>query len=261
MKITKIDKGQSFDWGKTSEDYAKYRDIYPQSLYEKLLAFNIGKKGQKILDLGTGTGVLPRAMYSFGADFTGSDASKNQIEIAKKLAKNEKKHINFKHYAAEDIDFHDNSFDVITAVQCWWYFNLDILIPKLKRILKTNGKLVIINMHWLPEEDDLVKASESLILKYNALWTGGGTKRIQMKPAQFAQLNFKTEKLYTYDAAIPFSRASWLGRIRASRGVGATLNKKQLRRFDTEHRKWIATLRSEHFTVLHQITIEIYKLL
>ena len=32
MSITNrtIDGGKAFDWGKTSEDYAKYRDIYPQ---------------------------------------------------------------------------------------------------------------------------------------------------------------------------------------------------------------------------------------
>lgn len=25
-----IDNGKAFDWGKTSPDYAKYRDIYPE---------------------------------------------------------------------------------------------------------------------------------------------------------------------------------------------------------------------------------------
>lgn len=32
MNITdnRIDGGTPFDWGKTSQDYAKYRDIYPQ---------------------------------------------------------------------------------------------------------------------------------------------------------------------------------------------------------------------------------------
>ncbi|MCQ2593610.1 MAG: hypothetical protein MJ188_12595 [Treponema sp.] len=34
MKLENIDKGNNFDWGKTSKDYAKYRDIYPE-------AFNI----------------------------------------------------------------------------------------------------------------------------------------------------------------------------------------------------------------------------
>jgi hypothetical protein len=30
MIIENIDKGKAFDWGKTSADYAKFRDIYPQ---------------------------------------------------------------------------------------------------------------------------------------------------------------------------------------------------------------------------------------
>lgn len=39
-----------------------------------------------MLDLGTGTGVLPRNMYSFGAKWTGTDISPEQIEQAKKLS-------------------------------------------------------------------------------------------------------------------------------------------------------------------------------
>ena len=30
MQISDIDNGKSFDWGNTSKDYAKYRDIYPK---------------------------------------------------------------------------------------------------------------------------------------------------------------------------------------------------------------------------------------
>lgn len=63
MELKTIDKGNSFDFGRVSKEYAKYRDIYPQSMYEKLVNFGIGKEGQQILDLGTGTGVIPRNMY------------------------------------------------------------------------------------------------------------------------------------------------------------------------------------------------------
>ena len=37
MKITDrdIDNGKPFDWGKTSLDYAKFRDIYPKEFYQK----------------------------------------------------------------------------------------------------------------------------------------------------------------------------------------------------------------------------------
>ena len=33
----RIDGGKGFDWGKTSGDYAKYRDIYPPEFYRRIL--------------------------------------------------------------------------------------------------------------------------------------------------------------------------------------------------------------------------------
>ena len=69
MNITKdnIDGGKAFDWGRTSEDYAKFRDIYPAAFYDDLVKRGLCVKGQSVLDLGTGTGVLPRNLYRYGA--------------------------------------------------------------------------------------------------------------------------------------------------------------------------------------------------
>ena len=86
MIIQDIDKGKNFDWGKTSSDYAKYRDIYPQEFYDYILNLGLCKDGQTVLDLGTGTGALPRNMYKYGAKWTGTDIAKNQIEQAKARA-------------------------------------------------------------------------------------------------------------------------------------------------------------------------------
>lgn len=36
-----IDGGQPFDWGRTSADYAKFRDIYPEEFYQKILDRNL----------------------------------------------------------------------------------------------------------------------------------------------------------------------------------------------------------------------------
>ena len=63
MKLSYIDKNNDFDFGKTSENYARFRDIYPESMYEKLIAMGIGKEGQQILDLGSGTAILPMNLY------------------------------------------------------------------------------------------------------------------------------------------------------------------------------------------------------
>ena len=86
MIIQNIDEGKAFDWGKTSRDYAKYRDIYPQEFYDHILSLGLCRDGQKVLDIGTGTGVIPRNMYHYGAKWTGTDIAENQIEQAQRLA-------------------------------------------------------------------------------------------------------------------------------------------------------------------------------
>ena len=70
-----IDGGEGFDWGLVSAEYAKYRDIYPQEFYQKIADTGLCLKGQHILDLGTGTGVLPRNMYHYGGNWVGTDIS------------------------------------------------------------------------------------------------------------------------------------------------------------------------------------------
>ena len=87
IKNKTIDGGKGFDWGKVSSEYAKYRDIYPQDFYQKILGLGLCKDGQMVLDLGTGTGVLPRNLYSYGAKWAGTDISEEQIQQAQKLSK------------------------------------------------------------------------------------------------------------------------------------------------------------------------------
>ncbi|MEE3473571.1 MAG: class I SAM-dependent methyltransferase, partial [Butyrivibrio hungatei] len=109
MDITdnRIDKGKAFDWGKTSEFYAKYRDIYPDVFYQKVADRGLCVDGQKVLDLGTGTGVLPRNMYKIGAKWTGTDISPEQIEQAKKLSEEAGMNIDYQTVSAEKLDFPD----------------------------------------------------------------------------------------------------------------------------------------------------------
>ena len=152
MNITNknIDGGTPFDWGRTSSDYARFRDIYPQLFYDKIIGRNLCIDGQKVLDLGTGTGVLPRNMYRYGAKWTGTDISSNQIAQAEILSEGMK--IDYYTAAAEEISFPDETFDVITACQCFWYFDHEKIMPELFRILKPGGSILVLYMAWLPYE-------------------------------------------------------------------------------------------------------------
>lgn len=114
---TIIDAGKEFDFGKTSADYARFRDIYPDVFYEQLTSRNLCINGQSVLDVGTGTGVLPRNMYRFGAKWTGVDISAAQIEMAKLLSQG--MDIQYLVSPIEKLDLQKGSFDVITACQCF----------------------------------------------------------------------------------------------------------------------------------------------
>lgn len=167
MKLNNIDNGKTFDWGKASESYAKFRDIYPEEFYKKILDSGLCKDGQKVLDIGTGTGVLPRNMYKYGAKWVGTDIAENQIEQAKILSKNQNMDIEYYVCPAEEIEYPDDTFDVVTACQCIWYPDHKKLAPKLYKMLRSGGKFLILYMAWLPFEDEIASKSEEIILKYN----------------------------------------------------------------------------------------------
>ena len=82
---------------------------------------------------------LPRNMYQYGADWIGVDISENQIKQAKYLSEKKGMKIAYVVSPIEELEFSGNSFDVITACQCFWYFNHDIIAPKLVKMLKKMG--------------------------------------------------------------------------------------------------------------------------
>ena len=255
---TRIDGGKEFDWGRVSTEYAKFRDIYPDEFYRKITELGLCINGQCVLDLGTGTGVLPRNMYSYGAKWTGTDISENQIAQAKYLSDG----MDIDYYAApaEEIDFPDGSFDVITACQCFWYFKHEQILPNLCRMLKPNGKLLILYMAWLPFEDEIAGESERLVLKYSPQWSGAGETihPIDIPECYFSRFELVNHEEYLLD--VPFTRESWNGRMKACRGVGASLSEAEIIQFEREHLELLNKIASDEFSVKHYVAYAELKL-
>lgn len=244
-----IDSGKPFDWGKTSSDYAKYRDIYPEEFYQKIIDRNLCLSGQAVLDLGTGTGVLPRNMYKHGAKWTATDISENQIGQAKLLSKG--MDIDYYTMPAEDIRFPDASFDVITACQCFFYFSHETVMPQFYRMLKQDGRILILYMAWLPYEDRIAAASEELVLKYNPNWSGAGETMHPICIPDCYKEKFKLVYHEEYPLKVPFTRESWNGRIKACRGIGASLTEKEITMWEQEHKKLLEETAPDKFEILH----------
>lgn len=259
MKNTHIDSGREFDFGRTSEGYARYRDIYPRSMYDKLVSCGIGKEGQTILDLGSGTGVVALHLAETGAHITATDISENQIAQAKQIAAEKGiDNIAFKVCGAEDTGFADNSFDAITAVQCFHYFNAEKAAGEIRRVLKPRGLFCKIFMDWLPYEDDIIAEMEDLVLKYNPTWNGCGFRKFDYSFPDWAQNRFEPESVESYDAILEFTKGSWLGRVLTCRGVSASLPPEEVARFEQEYGSVLEKY-DEPLCLKHQIHIEVYR--
>ncbi|MGN1187048.1 MAG: class I SAM-dependent methyltransferase [Lachnospiraceae bacterium] len=248
-----IDSGKAFDWGRTSDDYAKYRDIYPKEFYEKIVNRSLCISGQRVLDLGTGTGVLPRNMYQYGAKWVGTDISENQINKARLMSAG--KNIEYYTMPAENLSFPDNSFDVITACQCFFYFNHEKLMPALHRILKADGRILIMYMAWLPFDDKIAGESEKLVLKYNPNWSGAGETRHPINIPECYNEGFELVFREEYPLNVHFTRESWNGRMKACRGVGASLTESEIADWEREHIALLERIAQEEFDVLHYAAI------
>ena len=259
IKNRNIDHGKAFDWGNTSKDYAKYRDIYPDEFYQKIVDSGLCIDGQTTLDLGTGTGVLPRNLYKFGANWTGTDISENQIAEAVRLANEKDMNIKFFASPAEETGLPDDIFDVITACQCFLYFDKAKIVPEIVRMLKPNGRLLILFMAWLPYENEIAMASENLVLKYNPSWTGGKYRRFEPTVPQWSKDIFDCVNCSAYEVGVTFTRESWHGRIIACRGIGASsLPQSAIEGFKKEHWKYMQTV-PEQFIIPHFVTMLEFK--
>ncbi len=254
MKFINIDNGKNFDFGKTSAQYAKYRDIYPKEMYDKLYLSGVGHSGEKWLDVGTGTGVLPFNLCHYGADITGIDISAEQIEAAKNIAKERNiENVNFIVSPAESSNFADNSFDCITAAQCFWYFDREKIISEIKRLIKPGGVFVKIYMSYTLD-DEIARKSHSLVKRLNKNWTPGasGSKDMYKHPFENGDLD-----IFTCD--IPFTRESWHGRMCACRGTMASMDENTLAKWDKAHRKLLSQY-PESFTIKHKVYIASYRI-
>ena len=244
-KIT-VDDGKAFDFGKTSKAYAKYRDIYPEEVFEKLHEIGVGVQGSRWLDLGTGTGVIPRGLAKYGADIVATDISEQQITEAIALSK-DYYNIKYEVLAAEDISYPELSFDAVTACQCFWYFDPNTVVPVIKSLLKPGGVFLKLYMSYLKEES-IAQDSNSIVKRINGNWKGASPALQDLNTHYFEDPHTETMLV-----DIPFTRESWHGRMMASRGVMASMNAEQLAQFDAEHRKMLEEKYPERFTVRHKV--------
>jgi SAM-dependent methyltransferase len=223
------------DFGKTADDYARHRAGFPESLFERLAERGIGVRGQAVIDLGTGTGTLARGFARRGCQVIGLDPAESLLEQARQLDQQAGVMVDYRAGRAEDTQLAAASADVVTAGQCWHWFDSAQAAREVRRILRPGGWVVIAHFDWIPLKGNVVEATEQLIHAHNPAWTyGGGSGVYPQWLCDLGNGGFQQIETFSYDVFVPYSPEAWRGRIRASAGVGASLRPEQVAVFDRE---------------------------
>ena len=110
-------------------------------------------------------------------------------------------------------------------------------------------------MAWLPFEDEIAGESEKLVLKYNPKWSGAGETIHPIVIPECYNFRFDISYHEEYPVKIHFTRDSWNGRMKACRGVGASLADEENKRWEQEHLKLLDEIAPDEFDVLHYCAI------
>ena len=117
------------NFSKQSAIYARYRPTYPQDLYDFILSHVTGK--QSAWDCGTGNGQAAKELSKVFTKVFATDISQKQIDNAVHAD-----NIFYSVQPAEQTDFPDNSFDLVTVAQALHWFRFDEFYKEVKRVTK-----------------------------------------------------------------------------------------------------------------------------
>lgn len=231
----------STNFGAAAGDYATFRVGFPDSLFDRLSQFGIGTPGQAIVDLGTGTGTLARGFARRGARVIGVDPDARMLEQAGRMAIDEGVLVDFRVGRAEAIPVGGGEVDIVTAGQCWHWFDGDAAARECARVATPDGRVIVAHFDWLPLPGSAVLATEALIEARNPSWRYGGGNGIHTQSlAPLGAAGFRLEEMFAYDVDVLYTPDAWRGRIRASAGVGASMTAEDVASFDAELARLLA---------------------
>ncbi len=134
------------DYNEFSNEFnATRQNLWPELLeFEKYI-----KNGQKILDLGCGNGRLVNLLGNYDIEYVGSDISSDLLNYAKKQDFGKIKNFQFIESDMLDLEFLDNSFDIIFLIASYHHLRIKSqrikILEKMNKWLKKDGLIIMTN--------------------------------------------------------------------------------------------------------------------
>jgi ubiquinone/menaquinone biosynthesis C-methylase UbiE len=147
--LTDIEKVNEAEWDLRAENFDDRKYSILRFFQKRLIKKLDLKEGQKILDIGCGTGwaVLHIAdIIKEDGKAYGIDLSSKMIEIAK-LKSSNYKNVYFFKSPAKSLPFEDNYFDLIISTNAFHHFSDPLkALKEVSRVLVPRGKIFIVDL-------------------------------------------------------------------------------------------------------------------
>lgn len=247
-------------WGSWSEHYERFRPGPPESYYQILAALGCGLPGQRVLDMGTGPGLLACELALRGAQVVAVDRAEEQIAQARQRALRLGVEIEFKTGKIEDVVDRLAPVDLAIANMSWLYFDQPRVLDALLSNLPADGRLAISRFN-------AVYSHPMVELAVETLRDFGFERGERPQPGPFSHDRFTTDErfelcaLVYYEEPIKLTIEAWVGRWLASMPVTrkmAAANTDAAAFAKGLREKLEATVR-DPFSVPHFVNLEVYR--
>lgn len=152
------DPSRSF--GSVADAYDRARPSYPR----EAAAWLVGEQPVTVLELGAGTGKLTEVLVGLGHDVHATDPDEAMLEKLRERLPDVRTSV----ASAEQLPSPDSWYDVVVVAQAFHWFDHEVALPEIARVLKPGGRLAVVwnardeRIPWVRRLGALIGRQETL---------------------------------------------------------------------------------------------------
>ncbi|HUL35730.1 MAG TPA: class I SAM-dependent methyltransferase [Candidatus Eisenbacteria bacterium] len=146
-------------------DYIRYRPGYPAEILPLLQHWTSFRPDHSIADIGSGTGLLSKLFLDFGNRVFGVEPNAEMRSAGEEFLRSYPKFTSVAG-SAEATTLPSDSVDFVTAGQAFHWFQLQPAREEFHRILKAQGRAIIIWNERLIDDTPFLRDYEELLLHF-----------------------------------------------------------------------------------------------
>ena len=178
--------------------YARFRPSYPAPLVDWLLAEAGLRPGDRVADVGCGTGILTRLLAERGLAVFGIDPNEDMLAEARAAGGTAE----YRHGEAAATGLDDASVALVTVAQAFHWFDADLALAEFHRILTPMGRVATI---WnLRGESPFMAEYQALLRRFSTEYSvleswEESLVRLRAHPRVEAPRDFEAPNIQLFD--------------------------------------------------------------